>query len=347
MRRLMARRMPLFSVWSCRRIAACAALAMLSSRVASAAPFDARNVAADAKFVAFVDMEAERETAIGQACIAHMVADPGYAQFESDLTEWGGFTPSTDIADITVYGGSFAQGADAVVMVIHAKFDPVQLASLFALLPGSKKEVYADHEVISWHDGITRRQVFATFYDARTIVICSDAMRLARAIDMLIDPSKSLEPVKTFPRPPRSDAKPAQRDQRKIDAASGWFFMAGVGVGAAPRVANTLALSRVDVAALTVSEVDGKTIIHATSTTANDARGEDLFDFINGLKSVGSLMAWPSGNAVPATNVGLLAELARSTDVKHDATGVTATLTVTNERGVALLAKAVELRTLR
>jgi hypothetical protein len=318
------------------------AIASLSAGVAPAAPFDARYVGGDAKFVFFVDMDAERETAIGQAFLAHLRDDPGYAEFEKDLTEWTGFTPTSDITDITVYGESFS--VDDAVIVVRANFDAATLRSILVLLPGSRTGMYADHEILSWNDERTGKRVFLTTYDARTMVMCNDEARLARAIDMLIDPSKSLEPVKTFPRPDPPDEKAVgAKNPRLADAARGWVFVAAVGVGAAPAAAGNAVLSQADVLTIKVAEVDGKTVVTANSTTKKARDIEELFNFANGLKAIGSLAGWTNSNAVPAAAAGIIGELARTTQLTRDAVGVTATLAVANDRAVALLDKAFEL----
>lgn len=316
----------------------CPVLAMLNVTLAvagaAAAPFDARVIGGDAKFVVFNDCDAGRETAIGKAFVGHLLADEGYAEFEKSLTEWAGFTPSQDVHDITIFGDSLAKDVRPVI-IIHAVFDAVQLRSLFALLPGFESRMYADHEVLNWPDH--GRRLYLSIFDEHTLAISNDPTNLARAIDVLIDPSKSIESNKEFPRPYRLDETSGE-----APGDEGFFFAAAVGLGSSPDFAKNAVLAKIDVASLKVRAEKGKTIAVATSAAGSPADVEKLFNFVTGLKAIAGLAPAPQPATRP-TEQQWTGELARTVQLAHDDHAVTATLAVTDERAAELLKGAVEI----
>lgn len=125
------------------------ALVVACSGYAAASPFDPRVVSAEAKFVAFVDADAARKTAVGAWVLKRIQDEPKDQDFEKIMIEAAGFMPASDITDITIYGEKYADEPDAT-LVIRANVDSNKLSNVSSFAKGFELDAYNGHTMMSW-----------------------------------------------------------------------------------------------------------------------------------------------------------------------------------------------------
>lgn len=114
-----------------------------------AAPLELKQVAADAKWLAHLDVDALRQSTVVQhawqaALARHPDAEAKLAFVRGVL----GMDLTKDIHGLTCYGQHL--GKPQGVLIIAGQFDPNHLAALATLLPGSTRSDYRDYHLASW-----------------------------------------------------------------------------------------------------------------------------------------------------------------------------------------------------
>jgi hypothetical protein len=151
--------------------------------LAQATPLDLKQISADAKWAAHVDVDAlmasksmvkVREQIIKE----HPDAEAGLAMLR---TMWR-FDPTTDLHGVTVYGAQLKK--DTGVAIIRAKVDQKFLLDMVKLAPDHKVTQHGKYELHSWlKDG--KKQENATFYQPDVVVFGNSLTELQAALDVL------------------------------------------------------------------------------------------------------------------------------------------------------------------
>jgi hypothetical protein len=151
--------------------------------MAQATPLDLKQVAADAKWAAHLDVDAlmaskSMQKVREQVFKEHPEAESGLAMIR---TLWR-FDPTTDLHGITVYGAQLKK--DTGVAIIRAKVDQKFLLDMVKLAPDHKVTQHGKYELHSWlKDG--KKPEHATFFQPDVIVFGNSLVELQAALDVL------------------------------------------------------------------------------------------------------------------------------------------------------------------
>jgi hypothetical protein len=119
---------------------------------AMAAPLDLKQVAADSKWLAHVDVDALRASTVVRN--AWHAATEKHKDIQAKLILAGGMLGmdlTKDIHGLTFYGKTI--GKPQGVVIVAGQFDPTRLAALGAILPGRELATHGDYKIASWkHD---------------------------------------------------------------------------------------------------------------------------------------------------------------------------------------------------
>ncbi len=304
------------------------ASALTLCRAAGAAPFDPLVVAGDAKFVAFVDLEAGRKTAVGGWIIERIQENPGYQQFEQIMLQLAGFMPASDIHDFTIYGNRFVEEPDAS-LVIHANFDSVRLANALTMARDFTSDDYRGHSLLSWVDEKDGKRINACIFDTQTIVMNKSVEALKAAVDVLDDPNKAMNEKSELP-------KPAQQDS--------WAFAVVSHLDSAPAVLkNELLNGFLDRGSLELGEKDASAVATLTVITRTPLQAQWTRRMMDGAIAAVQLASNQRG-ATTQEATKLAGELIEKVTTHVEGNNVVATLSLQNDRVKQILTRLQEMK---
>jgi hypothetical protein len=151
--------------------------------LAQAGPVDLKQVAADAKWAAHLDVNAlmaskSLEKVRAEVFKQHPNAEAGLAALR---TLWR-FDPRTDLHGITIYGTQLKK--DTGVAIIRAKVDQKFILEIVKAAPAYATTKYGKYDLHSWmKDGV--KQENATFFQPDVIVFGNSLDELKAALDVL------------------------------------------------------------------------------------------------------------------------------------------------------------------
>jgi hypothetical protein len=150
--------------------------------LAQATPLDLKQISADAKWAAHLDVDALMASKSMQKVRAQIVKD--HPDAESALamihTVWR-FDPTTDLHGVTVYGAQFKKDTGAAI--VRAKVDQKFLVDLLKATPAYKTDKYGKYDVHSWTDKAKKNN--AVFFQPDVIVFSTSLDELKAALDVL------------------------------------------------------------------------------------------------------------------------------------------------------------------
>ena len=172
----------------------CTAVLLGMVRVASAEPLNLKQVPAQAKWVAHVDVDAMRQSTVIQKAY-YKVADlcPEGEKLLEKVQEFVAMDPRNDLHGITV--GGTVVGKREVAVIIHAEVDQKLLKEKVAKAPDYKAETYGAHQLYSWTDAKGKRHEHAmagTFFKSNVIVLAPNVDILKVVLDTLDGKSPSV-----------------------------------------------------------------------------------------------------------------------------------------------------------
>jgi hypothetical protein len=159
------------------------AAVLVFAGLAQASPLDVKQISADAKWAAHLDVDAlmaskSMQKVREQILKEHPQAEAGLAVIRN---MWR-FDPTTDLHGITIYGTQLKK--DTGVAVIRAKVDQKFLLDLVKALPGYTTSQHGKYELYSWiKDG--QRHENAVFFQPDVIVFGRSLDELKAALDVL------------------------------------------------------------------------------------------------------------------------------------------------------------------
>jgi hypothetical protein len=150
--------------------------------VAQAGPFDAKQVSAELKWGAYLDVDAlmasnSMKKVKDQIMKEHPDAESALGMLR---TMWR-FDPRTDLHGITVYGTQLKK--DTGVAIVNAKVDQKFLLEMAKQLPQYQTSAYGKFEVHSWMHGKKREN--AAFFKPDVMVFGGSLDELKAALDVL------------------------------------------------------------------------------------------------------------------------------------------------------------------
>ena len=165
------------------------ALAVLvaCAAAARAEPLDLRQVSADAKWAAHLDVDALQASSMFQKARACLLAKhPGAEAHLAMLHAMWKFNPQEDLHGITIYGTQLKK--DTGVAIVYAKVDQDFLLEKAKLAPEHRTSSYGKYELHSWSHAKGskhERTMAGTFYQPEVMVFGASAEEVMAALDVL------------------------------------------------------------------------------------------------------------------------------------------------------------------
>lgn len=242
---------------------------------AFAGPLQRNDVVSEPTWVAHLDCDALRRTAIGKQLLTEMDKPDAQKKLAAFQTIFG-VDPRKDLHGVTAYGATKAE-ADGVV-VAYADFDAERLITLVAANADYEVTEYGRHKIHSWidekkkaKDGVKPRSYGAIYKDK--IIIGQKQSRVAEALDLMDRKGANLAGNAAF--------------SRLGSAAEGAFV-----VGAARALdlpgndPGASVLKQAKMIWLTAGEAQGRVEIKLNLDTANEETAKQVGDVCRGLLAV-------------------------------------------------------------
>ena len=241
---------------------------------ADAAPLDLKHVAADAKWLAHVDIDAMRESIVVQKAMEkHKSKHAGRKEM---VKKWLGMDPDKDLHGMTFYGKEI--GKHKGVMILHARMNRDRIMAMARTFTKPKITEHGKHKLHSWshksrHSDKTHN-LAAVFYGEDAVVLASSVDELKHAVDVLEGKSPSVKP----------------------DAPLGGNIPAGTtmlmrveGVSDADLPDKCKLAKQTKSFRFVTGEHDGESFYRSRSVMTNEDVVGDLKEIVEGLRALGNL----------------------------------------------------------
>jgi hypothetical protein len=159
-----------------------AAVVLALASLAQAGPLDTKQISADAKWAAHLDVDALMASSMFKKIRAQALKDQ--PQLEAQLRAFCNlfrFDPTTDLHGITVYGTQLKK--DTGVAIVDAKVDQKLFLDLIKANPSHQASTHDKHELHAWKDD--KKQQNAAFFKPNVIVFGASADEVKAALDVL------------------------------------------------------------------------------------------------------------------------------------------------------------------
>jgi hypothetical protein len=179
------------------------AVATLLAAMAQAAPFDAKDVSANAKWVAHIDVDAVRDSSLVQKAFdtCDILKNQSGMVFDKIDTEVG-IDLRTDLHGITLYGTDTVKGHGVAIVFTKVNHEPLLEKAKNA--PDHKVTRHGGVEIHSWtHKEGSKIHSYGdhtlagAFYKADVIVLASSVELVGHAIDVLSGKSPGITDAKS------------------------------------------------------------------------------------------------------------------------------------------------------
>jgi hypothetical protein len=152
-----------------------------------AEPLNMKDLSADAKWAAHLDVDALLASTIGKKADQHICQNfPKAKEHLAMLTAVCNFNPATDLHGITIYGTQLKRKTG--VAIVHAKVDQNRLLEKALAAPDHQKTAYGKYELHSWSHGKGskhERNMIGTFFKPDVLVFGSSPDEVKAALDVL------------------------------------------------------------------------------------------------------------------------------------------------------------------
>ena len=208
-----------------------------------AAGLDPREISADARWVAHLDVEALRQTELGRHIQDKMTTDVAARKFEAFKATFN-FDPRQDLESLTLYGMG-TEKKDGVLL-LHGRFDTDQLVTLIRGNKHYSSSVHGTQTIHSWIDKKRAgKRTYGCVARSNQVVIGDNEALVKHAVDVLRWDAKSMAGSMALP--------------GLADAAASTFFIGSVDMQGMPDVgAKAAVLRRSEALSLSLSESAGR-----------------------------------------------------------------------------------------
>jgi hypothetical protein len=163
--------------------------------VAQAASLDLRDVSADAKWLAHVNVDVMRDSVVVRNAYCAVLEKCPAAEnhFVKARDEWG-MDPRTDLHGMTFYGSQI--GKHEGILILKADVDQKKLEEKAEKAPEHKASKHGDVTLHSWidrHDKRHEHRVWGAFFKSDVLVFAASEDELKKALDVLAGKAPSLE----------------------------------------------------------------------------------------------------------------------------------------------------------
>lgn len=242
------------------------------ANLAQAVPFDAKDVSADVKWGAHVDVDAlmassSMKKVHEQIMKEHPDAESALAMVR---TLWR-FDPRTDLHGVTVYGTQLKK--DTGVAIVRAKVDQKFLLEMVKLAPEYKSSTYGKFDVHTWLHGKKREN--AVFFKPDVMVFGGSLDEVKAALDVL-DGTKPNFAAKTREHP--------------MEIPPGTILLAGAhGLSEADLPCKSPLLKQTDSALFFVGEHEGNVFVRGGLKVKQDEVAAKIENVVKGALAFASL----------------------------------------------------------
>ena len=153
-----------------------------------AAPLEASHVAADAKWLIHVDLDAAHQSKvldnIREHILEHDWAKKGLAKLKDDLN----LDPHADLHGLTMYGNSVKPKQHAGVLIVYGKLDKDKIVGSLKSKPDFKETTEGSNTLYSWteeHGKDHKHPVVASFPKDDMVVVAADASEVKSALAVI------------------------------------------------------------------------------------------------------------------------------------------------------------------
>jgi hypothetical protein len=161
-----------------------AAVILALAGLAQAAPFDAKEVSADAKWAAHLDVDAlQASNLVKKARDQIMKQHPELDAKLAAIRNLFRFDPLTDLHSITIAGTQLKK--DTGVAVIHAKVDQKLLTDMLKANPGYQATTYGKYELHTWLKDGGPKHDNGAFFKPDVIVMGASIDEVKAELDVL------------------------------------------------------------------------------------------------------------------------------------------------------------------
>ena len=242
---------------------------------AQATPVDVKQVPADAKWLAHVDVDAIRASTVAQKMFQHCMAMHKEAgqHFDKVRAELG-IDLRTDLHGLTFYGKQLGQHKG--VLIVNVKIDQQLLLKKVATASDHKTTKYGAYDLHSWtaKGPHHTRAVVGAIYKSERLVFASDIEELKAALDVLDGKAASL-----------SSSSPLAG---RLHAGTTFLFRA-TGLAEAKLPCKCPLAKQIESVRISMGEDNGQSFFRAKAIMANTEVVGQVKAIIDGGKALGDL----------------------------------------------------------
>jgi hypothetical protein len=181
------------------KIVLCAACALTATLTSNAGPLRRADIGADALWVAHLDVDGMRPTAVGQFIQSEMEKPEAQAKLAAFQALFS-FDLRTQIHAVSLYG--ISKAPEDGLLILYADFNPERLVTLARAAKDARNSSHGQHTIYSWldekkHKHGTAQRVYAAIAGSRVIFGQSEN-RVAQALDIVDGASASLATSAAF-----------------------------------------------------------------------------------------------------------------------------------------------------
>jgi hypothetical protein len=161
-----------------------AAVVLALAGLAQAGPFDAKEVSADAKWAAHLDVDALLASNLVKKAREQIIKEhPGLDAKLAAIRNLFRFDPLADLHSITIVGTQLKK--DTGVAIIHAKVDQKLLTDMVKTNPGYEATAYGKYELHTWLKDGGPKHDHGVFFKPDVIVMGASIDEVKAALDVL------------------------------------------------------------------------------------------------------------------------------------------------------------------
>ena len=237
---------------------------------AQAAPIEFKDIPADAKWLAHVDVDAMRNSTLTER-IYHFVMQqrPEAEGHFQKVEEISGMDPRQDLHSLTFYGTSFAENQG--VLIVKAGFDRARMEDKAREAPDHEVTKHGEYKIHTWthQKGKKReRKLAGAFFKADVLVVASSSDELKQALGVLAGKGDSLS---------------GQESALTADVPAGTTFLArAVGMAEVNLPVKSPALKKTEQISIAMGEHEGQGFYQSHLVAEDEATARQVKEIIEG-----------------------------------------------------------------
>ena len=252
--------------------------------VVQAEPLNPKQVSADAKWLAHVDVDAMRASSVAQK--AHQQCLKQCEDTEQHLAkfrkEWG-MDPTKDLHGITFYGKQLKEHTG--VVIVQANVDQDHLLAKVKDAPGHRAVTYGSHTLHAWTHRKGKKHehtVVGCFHEPRVIVFGRTIVEVSAALDVLDGKASSLAGSNLI-----------------AEIPDGTILLAGAtGLDGAELPCKSPLVKQCEMLRMVLGEHGGESFVMAKLITKSDEVADQIKAIIEGVRAMASLQHGSDADAM-------------------------------------------------